>query len=132
MRIKIKNVLYFTGIFLLGFLSVTAPWIIANSINANQPVFISSNGGINLLIGNHEGAPGKYVWPVPGFDTKGLTVLELDRQARLTALNYILEHPYLFLLRARKNSITSCSPGPMGQNGAQGKHPDRSGKVSKI
>jgi hypothetical protein len=41
-------------LFILGLFLILFPWSYRNSIIFNQPVFISTNGGVNLLLGNSE------------------------------------------------------------------------------
>lgn len=102
LRVNVRKLLTAAGVFLSGVLLIVLPWITVNSIHAGQLVFIAPNGGINLLIGNHTGAPGHYVWPVPGFDTEGLNLVELDRKARTCAIRHIINHPYQFALLSIK------------------------------
>ncbi len=72
-----------------------SPWLIRCFITFGAPVFVSTNGGDNILIGNHEGASGRYKNP----DSCGLVrdpnlgELERERLARQAGLAYIKQHP---------------------------------------
>jgi tetratricopeptide (TPR) repeat protein len=54
-------------VFLAGLVLIIAPVTARNYALSGQFVFISSNGGINFFIGNHEGASGAYTKP-PGVE----------------------------------------------------------------
>jgi len=43
-------------------LAVIVPWSIRNYVAMDSFVFISTNAGGNLWLGNHEGATGRYMW----------------------------------------------------------------------
>ena len=43
-------------------LAVIVPWSIRNYVAMNSFVFISTNAGGNLWLGNHEGATGRFMW----------------------------------------------------------------------
>lgn len=74
---------------------VQTPWMIRNFDVFGSFVFVSTNGGDNLLIGNHEGAEGRYKNPDDcGLDRTGITdEVERDRLARQAGLAYIRAHP---------------------------------------
>lgn len=85
-----------------AFLLVLAPWIARNYILFDR-FALSSNGGINLLIGNNPRATGAYgitFDPEILRDTKG--EFDADRQAFQVASRYIVEHPDLFAANALK------------------------------
>ena len=58
----------------------------------SQPVFISTNGGDNLWIGNNENATGKYI-PPPGIPQSPAKELANDKATRTEGKNYILDNP---------------------------------------
>lgn len=71
------------------------PWVVRNYIVFNDFVFISNNGGINLLVGNNPYATGTYI-----FNEKIVAMLddvrgehERDVEARTIAINYMVKHP---------------------------------------
>jgi 4-amino-4-deoxy-L-arabinose transferase-like glycosyltransferase len=81
---------------------VLAPWAIRNYIVFDR-VALSSNSGINLLIGNNPHTTGAYGIT---FDTQVLEgakgEFETDRQAFAAASDYIAGHPGMFALNAVK------------------------------
>lgn len=86
----------------IAFLLVLAPWIARNYILFDRYA-LSSNGGINLLIGNNPRATGAYgitFDPEILRDTKG--EFEADRRAFQWASRYIAEHPGEFAVNAVK------------------------------
>lgn len=86
------------GILLYGVLFLTImPWTIRNALVFGDFVLVSTNGGINLLIGNNPYATGTYVsnksmWELIG-DTSNDSEVEIDQKARTYALSYIKNHP---------------------------------------
>jgi hypothetical protein len=86
----------------IAFLLVLAPWIARNYILFDR-FALSSNGGINLLIGNNPRATGAYgitFDPEILRDTKG--EFDADRRAFRWAVRYIVEHPGRFVVNAVK------------------------------
>lgn len=82
--------------FVLGaMLVVLAPWLIRNVMVFHQFVFVSTNGGDNLLIGHNKKATGRYMNP----DKCGLArPAEMDEVARDKAasragMGFIKQHP---------------------------------------
>jgi 4-amino-4-deoxy-L-arabinose transferase-like glycosyltransferase len=84
----------------LGVGLIVAPWTIRNAVELEAPVFVSTNAGINLWIGHHEGADGS------GGQTAGADLIyshpELSSVAREVRVNsegfrkgitYALTHP---------------------------------------
>jgi len=71
------------------------PWTLRNYNVFGHFVFVSTNGGINLLIGNNPYATGTYIWmPQPASMLED-AVGEYDRgaRARKLAAGYIRKHP---------------------------------------
>lgn len=71
------------------------PWLIRNYQVFHHFVFISTNGGYNLLVGNHPAATGKY-----NFNNQIVSSLsdaqneyQRDRKAFQLAVAYMLDHP---------------------------------------
>lgn len=83
-------------------LLVVAPWVIRNSAVMGAAV-ISTNGGMNLYIGNHPGATGAYLGTFPE-DLGGDSLSEVtrDSMAGARAVDYILRHPSTFLFNGVK------------------------------
>lgn len=59
-----ERALQWTTVVLLTCVAVIVPWSIRNYVAMNGFVFISTNGGNNLWMGNHEGANGRLMWGV--------------------------------------------------------------------
>lgn len=86
----------------IAFLLVLAPWIARNYILFDR-FALSSNGGINLLIGNNPRATGAYgitFDPEIPLDAKG--EFDADRRAFQRASQFITEHPGQFAFNAVK------------------------------
>lgn len=92
LREKLKSL-----VIVYALLAVTIlPWTIRNYFVFGDLVFVSTNGGINLFIGNNPEATGKYV-----FNDRMITLLgdtqdehEKDLKATRLAVDYILKHPW--------------------------------------
>jgi 4-amino-4-deoxy-L-arabinose transferase-like glycosyltransferase len=72
------------------------PWTIRNKEVLGSFEFISTNTGINLLIGNHPGATGGYHDPEGGYPG-GDDEITQNRLCREAALSYIYTHPFQFI-----------------------------------
>ena len=94
------------------------PWMIRNQRVLGHPVLVSTNGGINLWMGNHEGATGAYrftpLMEVHSMRTKN--EVEFDRYAREQAWQYVRNHPDQFLGLAARKTILLWSPDHTGPN----------------
>jgi len=86
----------------IAFLFVVFPWSARNYVTFGTSS-LSSNGGINLLIGNNPEATGAYS---VRFDTTILLAsrgeFETDRTAYRLATRYIFEHPGMFAVNGIK------------------------------
>jgi len=72
---------------------VLVPWTVRNFSVFEKPVFVSTNGGDNLLIGNNPIADGKYHSPLTlGVDLENLDEVERDRTASRAAIDYARTH----------------------------------------
>lgn len=71
------------------------PWTVRNYVAFDDFVFISTNSGINLLIGNNPYANGSYMYDdrVNALIEGAQGELERDVMARTSAIKYIAEHP---------------------------------------
>jgi 4-amino-4-deoxy-L-arabinose transferase-like glycosyltransferase len=86
----------------LGTLLLVAPWVVRNSITVGS-VTLSSNGGINLLIGNNPNATGAYNVNFPeGILDGARTEVEADRLAFRYATDYVLSRPGSFVVNGVK------------------------------
>lgn len=91
-----KRQIIFGGILLyLVLLCVIAPWSYRNYNTYQQLVFVSTNGGINLLIGNHPNANGSYMeYPlssIVNFSVKDQ--ITADKRAKKLAIEWIRKNP---------------------------------------
>ncbi|MCX6050511.1 MAG: glycosyltransferase family 39 protein [Chloroflexi bacterium] len=79
----------------LGITSALIPWTIRNYQLFHTFIFVSTNGGINLLIGNHPEANGRYRWDdyLEQVWTHSDNESVRDVEARQLAIRYIREHP---------------------------------------
>jgi uncharacterized membrane protein YqjE len=77
--------------------SCVAPWSLRNSLAFGTPLFVSNNGGINLLIGNMPGSWGQQglMWnhELHRIIETHVDEATRDSAARRTALAYMLENP---------------------------------------
>ena len=79
------------------------PWTIRNTKLFGHPIFISTNGGTTLWMGNNPNSDGYYM-PTPA--TKpGLSEYEQDKMLGQEARHYIFENPKLFVLSAIKKAF---------------------------
>ncbi|MBS1715097.1 MAG: hypothetical protein JST30_12255 [Armatimonadetes bacterium] len=78
----------------LGMSVFLVPWTLRNWSVFGTPVFVSTNGGDNLLIGNSPRSNGLYQNPDSlGYDFTGLGEVERDKRASRTALGYAKQNP---------------------------------------
>ncbi len=83
-----------TGLAFLASIVVMAPWLARCWVIFGEPVFVSTNGGDNLLIGANDQAEGRYRSP----DDSGLvrssamTETERDKAARAAGKDWILHN----------------------------------------
>jgi hypothetical protein len=97
------------GIAMLAAIVVMSPWLIRNQSVFGEFVFVSTNGGDNLLIGNHEGADGRYKNPdAAGLErAEGMSEPARDKAARAAAFAYMTDHPLRTIRRwPRKLKLT--------------------------
>jgi 4-amino-4-deoxy-L-arabinose transferase-like glycosyltransferase len=88
----------------IAFLLVLSPWVARNYILFGR-VALSSNGGINLLIGNNPHTTGAYSVSFDPEILRGATgEFDVDRQAFREASSYIVEHPGVFVVNAVKKA----------------------------
>ncbi len=87
---------------------VLTPWTVRNYLVFGQPVFVASNTGINLLLGNSENTTpnaGVNVDVTPYLDAaRGMGELERDRYFTQAAVSYVQTHKLrslrMYLLKA--------------------------------
>lgn len=81
-----------------------APWTIRNVRAFDEFVFISSNGGTNLWMGNNPDSDGGYT-PLPEDRLEGMNDAERNRFLRHEARQYILNEPGAFISRTLSKLI---------------------------
>lgn len=84
----------------LGLALVVGPWTARNALELGVFAPVSTNGGMNLYIGNNPHATGRFVFEdamaEPYLNEQylgGARELDFDRRARTAAWSYIAEHP---------------------------------------
>lgn len=96
-----------TAMLRTAFISVIAmiiilPWTYRNYRVFGEPVLISTNGGVNLLIGNNPYTTGGATLPpginIPEGGLGGVNEPVIDRSFRDRAVSYIISNPAQFLL----------------------------------
>ncbi len=87
--VKRTAVIYFPIIIIISL------WTLRNYQVFEKPVFISTSGGINLLMGNNEDCKGGYTWNEKLEQALKDTKSEPEKNSKATelAINYILENP---------------------------------------
>jgi hypothetical protein len=91
------------------------PWTLRNQRVLEELVPVSTNGGVNLLIGNGPGANGRYnTAPLRALDGEDLTEVERDRMAARLAVQSIYQKPFAFLLRAPLKLLYGFADGAQG------------------
>lgn len=82
------------GLTMVAAIAVMSPWLVRCWVVFGEPVFVSTNGGDNLLIGANEKAEGRYRNP----DDSGLvrassmTETERDKAARAAGKDWLLHN----------------------------------------
>ncbi len=85
-----------SGLVVLGVMVAAAlPWAVRNVRVLHHPVWVSTNGGINLWMGNHVGATGAYAF-TPEMERERDRLGDeaaFDAYARGRAVQFMREHP---------------------------------------
>lgn len=105
-RIRPFDLLRNSGLLMLGFIIGLAPWTFRNYVVFGKFIPVSTNGGLNLAMGLHDGATGTYTWNVTdttlgtGFnwDTyrlidSDMTEDEMDKALRQVAIRFVKGEP---------------------------------------
>jgi 4-amino-4-deoxy-L-arabinose transferase-like glycosyltransferase len=99
-KMPTKRLLATAVILYIGLAVVVLPWTIRNNARLGTPVLVSTNGGVNFLIGNHPFATGGYVWNQYLQDQLGgLAEVDRDRAGYRVGLEYIVGHPVETVIR---------------------------------
>lgn len=72
---------------------IVVPWITRNWWQFKTPIFVSTNGGLNLYIGHSDKAFGGYFYPEQLFENEYANEAEFDQRARNLAWDHIKAHP---------------------------------------
>lgn len=95
--------LYVFAITMLVAVLVISPWSIRNHQLFDRFIAISTNGGVNLYIGNNPHATGRYVFTDEDkAKFAGLNELETSDKAKALAITYMRENPLQVLKRVPK------------------------------
>ena len=99
---KLRTSMRPLGVIAIGTLLVISPWVVRNYLTLGR-VLLSSNGGINLLIGNNPNTTGAYAinWP-PEVLQRARNEIDADQLAFDYAARYIVSNPGLFLANGAK------------------------------
>ena len=91
-------------LIIIGMLLLLSPWMIRNKKIMSYGV-ISTNGGIDLWVGNNPFANGSFNWPsVTPFDTSS-DEKSADKLGFKLGIEYIKDDPFRFILRGIKKEI---------------------------
>jgi 4-amino-4-deoxy-L-arabinose transferase-like glycosyltransferase len=98
-------------VFSLAMLVPLAPWTVRNYRVFSRFVLVANDGGMNFLMGNHEGATGARHEPAGGLPDTGDEVAD-DREAYRRGFEFIRTKPLKFLLLLPKKLIRLTAPAP--------------------
>lgn len=100
---RIKRVLQYSFLFLLGLAIVIAPWLIRNKIVMNT-FTIATQGGFTFWSGSNPNATGTWYYKIeesnPMFDIQD--EVERDRAFYKEGINYALHNPHKFVITGFK------------------------------
>jgi 4-amino-4-deoxy-L-arabinose transferase-like glycosyltransferase len=86
----------------VAFILVLSPWLVRNYLVFGE-FALSSNGGINLMIGNNASATGAYRYPVDqSHSSSAKDEFEADHEALRAAAGYIAGNPVASVINALK------------------------------
>jgi 4-amino-4-deoxy-L-arabinose transferase-like glycosyltransferase len=88
------------------------PWSIRNLHVQGSFVPVSTNGGVNLWIGNNERATGDWLKPGDYWSPSGSSEVEVDRQYYRAAVQFMLAHPGRTVCLAARKLVIFWSPYP--------------------
>jgi len=96
------------GGFVAGIALVIAPWSIHNYRCTGEVILVTTNGGINLYIGNNPFSTGGYRLPPEG--SRPPYELHESAKWRREALRYMREHPGVTLRRTATKALLFWNP----------------------
>jgi 4-amino-4-deoxy-L-arabinose transferase-like glycosyltransferase len=85
-------------VFVLPLAAIISAWTLRNIQAMGAPILISTNGGVNFYIGNHQGATGAYHFPSDNPVLAFTSELERQRQGYRLGIEFIRSHPAQWLL----------------------------------
>jgi 4-amino-4-deoxy-L-arabinose transferase-like glycosyltransferase len=89
-----RRIIWPAGAFCAGVVLLTLPWMVRNWDQIGVGANLSTNGGINVLVGNHEGATGCFHWDPQRFDYLwAYGEVERDRKALEEAADFVVHNP---------------------------------------
>ena len=100
-------------------LCVLSPWVLRNMRVLHSPIWVSTNGGINLWMGNHPGATGSYEF-TPEMAAASRRIgneVAFDAYARARAVAFVREHPTEALSLLWRKVVLLWSPDHNGVDG---------------
>jgi 4-amino-4-deoxy-L-arabinose transferase-like glycosyltransferase len=97
---------------LLVMAMLIAPWSIRNTLQFQQFVTISTNGGANLWMGNNPASTGEYMDLPP--ETNGMNEAHRDKYLKTLAVAHIKENPGIFVRRTIERTITTYGRESIG------------------
>ena len=87
---------------IVAFMLVLTPWLVRNYLVFGE-VALSSNGGINLLIGNNATSTGAYKYPAsPSLVGDSKSEFDVDHKALRSAAGYVVHNPVASAFNAAK------------------------------
>lgn len=99
-------------LFGLGALIPLTPWALRNHAAFDRWVLVANDGGMNFLMGNHEGATGARHEPPGGLPDTGSEVLD-DREGYRRGLEFIQAKPLEFLALLPRKLVRLTVPAPL-------------------
>jgi len=99
-------------LFGVGVLIPVTPWAIRNHSAFGRWVLVANDGGMNFLMGNHEGATGARHEPPGGLPDTGNEVVD-DREGYRRGLEFIKTKPLAFLALLPLKLVRLTVPAPL-------------------
>lgn len=101
-----------TALFTAALLVPLAPWAVRNHHVFGRWVLVANDGGMNFLMGNHEGATGARHVPAGGLPETGDEVAD-DREGYRRGFDFIRRRPAEFISLLPRKLVRLTAPGPL-------------------
>ena len=111
-NLGIKRSAGLTAICALFMILTVSPWTVRNYSVHGKFIPVSTNGGVNLWIGNNPNATGDWIDPSDYRTPAASTEYEIDREYYNEALRYISSNPGRAIVLALKKFIILWNPYP--------------------